>query len=116
MKLNIISTRRFTYPRQCNPQPLFLEIYQNGDIEIDVNPEIGNVVPSKVWNREIIRCSIPNGMTRNDIKEFYRTNKDSFKTIVKGMGTEWNGNNYVGVLTDDAQNALDSIEYALYSW
>jgi len=116
MKLKIISTRRFTYPTQTTQQELFLEIYQNGTIEVDVNPEIGNSVPSKVWHREILRCGIPSGMTRSDIKEFYRANKSLFAIIVKGFTSEWNGSNHVGVLTDEAQEALEEIEYKLYSF
>lgn len=116
MKLKIVSTRRFKYSGQTNTQGLFFEIFQNGNIEVDVNPEIGNAVPSKVFHREIIRITIPDSMTRADIKGFYIDNREAFATIVKGFDSEWNGQNFVGVLTDEAQECLEDIEYKLYSF
>ncbi len=115
MKLNIINSRSFTYQNQCTPQGRFFEIFMNGNVEVDVNPEIGNSVPSKVWNGVIRRLSIPHGYTRNDIKSFYATHRKLFAIVVKGMNTMWYNSNEVGTLTDDAKEALESLEYALYA-
>ena len=115
MKLRIINSRAFKYPNQTNPQSRFFEIYQNGSVEVDVDPEIGNAVPSKVWNREIIRFYIPDSFNRKDIISFYSANRSMFASVVSGMDTEWNGNNYIGTLTEEAKEALNSLTYSLYN-
>jgi len=115
MKLNIINSRAFTYPNQCNPQSRFFDVFWDGRVHVDVNPEIGNSIPCNVYNGIIRRITIPDGYTRCDIKAFYANHRKEFATLVKGMDSEWNGNNYVGTLTENANDALESLQYALYS-
>ena len=114
MKLTIINSRSFTYPNQCTCQDRFFEIYQNGSVEVDVNAEIGDSIPCKVFNMEIIRLNIPYSFTRKDIIAFYSEHRSKFAAVVAGMDTKWNGNNYVGTLTDDAEKALTELSYYLY--
>lgn len=115
MKLTIINSRAFTYPNQCTPQGRFFQVYMDGTINVNVNYEIGNAIPAKVWHGVIRRLHIPDGYTRNDIKAFYSKHRKEFATLVKGMDSEWNNSNYVGTLTDDANKALESLSYALYA-
>ena len=116
MRLKIITSRRFTYPNQITQQELFMDIFQNGTIEVDVNGEIGNSVPSKVYHGEILRLHIPSHMNGKDVKGFYRDNKHFFATVLKGFSSEWNGSNFIGVLTDEASQAIESLRYKLYSF
>lgn len=116
MKLKITATRTFTYQGQCNPQGRFFEIDADGLVEVDVNPEIGNAVPSKVCNGELQRISIPHGMSRKQIIGFYNDNRSDFKAVVDGLSVKWNGSNHVGRLTEDARAAMERLEYAVYSW
>jgi hypothetical protein len=115
MKLTIINSRSFTYSGQCTPQGRFFEVRANGQVSVDVNGEIGNAVPMNVWNNEVHRLHIPREYVRSDITAFYLPHRTEFETLVKGMSTVWNGNNYIGTLTSDANEALESLEYALYS-
>ena len=114
MKLNLIRTRAFTYPNQCTPQSRYFSISKGGMIKVDVNGEIGNAVPVKVFNGEIRRLTIPAGYTRKDIIDFYKKHRVEFSTVTKGMNTVWNGNNWIGTLTDDADEALESLSHSLY--
>lgn len=116
MKLKITATRAYTYPGQTNPQGRFFEIDSDGLVEVDVNPEIGNGIPSKVWNGELRRFAIPHGMTRAQIIEFYRANRTDFQVLVSGLSVKWDGSNHVGVLTDVAQEAEDRLAANIYSW
>ena len=116
MKIKIISTRAYTYPGQCVPQGRFFEVYPDGSVEVDVSPEIGNGVPSKVWHGKIIRLHIPHGPTREDIRAFYRIHRAEFARLVAGLSVEWNGSNYVGRLTEDAIGAQEWLEHALQNW
>jgi len=115
MKLKIINSRAFKYEGQCNPQERFFEVFANGRVEVDVNPEIGNAVPCKVWHGEIRRYTIPSSYTRKDIETFYSAHRAQFAKVVKGLSIEWNGSNHVGVLSDTATQAEEGIQYDLYS-
>lgn len=115
MKLKITATKAYTYRGQCNPQGRFFEVDSDGLVEVDVNPEIGNGVPAKVWNGELRRISIPHGMTRAQIVEFYRANRADFAALVSGLSVRWDGSNHVGVLTEAAQAAEERLDGLLYS-
>lgn len=116
MKLKITATRAFTYRGQHNPQDRFFEISADGMVEVDVNTEIGNAVPSTSGNGVLLRISIPNSMTRKQIINFYRDNRADFLAVVDGFSVQWDGSNNVGRLTDDARAAMERLEYAVYSW
>ena len=115
MKLKIKNSRAFKYEGQSNPQERFFEVFAAGRVEVDVNSEIGNAVPCKVWHGEIRRYTIPSSYTRKDIETFYSAHRALFEKVVNGLSIEWNGSNNAGVLSDAATQAEDEIQYALYS-
>ena len=116
MKLKIIASRAYTYPNQINPQDRYFQIFRDGRITVDVNPEIGNAIPVKVWSGIIRRLTIPDGYSRSDILSFYKTYKGLFQRVVDGMGEKYDGNNYVGILSDDAKEAEGDLSHTLYTY
>lgn len=114
MKLIIESTRAYTYPGQCNPQDRHFEI-DTDTVTVSADPEIGNAVPMRVWNQLVLRVQIPHGYSRSDITTFYADNRADFARVSGGLGERYDGNNYVGTLSEDGRDALDTIEYAIYS-
>ena len=115
MKLKIKNSRAFKYEGQCNPQERFFEVFADGRVEVNVNPEIGNAVPCRVWTGEIRRYTIPSGYTRKDIETFYSAHRAQFAKVVKGLSIEWVTSNFIGILSAEAKKAEEEIQYALYS-
>lgn len=99
------------YPSQNKPQDRYIEVNSDGDIDIDWNAEIGNAVLSDVYHNRVIRIRI-NFTTKKEAKNFVLENIELFRTLVDGMRTRWNGSNYVGVLTDEASDALADLRWA----
>ena len=100
------------YPQQEDCQDRYFEIYQNGRILFGWNAELENVIPVKVWNGVIRRYSCP-FTTKEKARNFYNENRALFQCVVKGLSEKWNGNNYIGVLTSDAEQAELDLEYKL---
>jgi hypothetical protein len=112
MKLEITGGRlKFRYPGQCNDQPVCCDIMMNGTVNIFANGEIGNAVPMKVWHGVIRRLTLKNVSNREEARQWYRENRLTLARLIAGMGEKWNGSNLVGTLTQDAQDALDDLEY-----
>lgn len=117
MKLKIVETRTYTYPNQCQPQSRFFEL--NGEnpevVKVKINHEIGNSVPAKIFNNFVFRVDIPDGYTRDQIKEFWKTNKKFFKKVLLEWKEVYNGNNYVGQLNEEGRARLEELHYLIYS-
>lgn len=99
------------YSGQNQPQDAYIEINADGEINFDYNSEIGNAVPMSVWHGQIRRISIPNDLTSKGYAALFESISDELQTLVDGMDDRWDGNNRVGTLTEDAQEALYSLEY-----
>lgn len=102
------------YPQQVNYQPQYVDIHKDGQCYFDWNAEIGHAVPVDVWNKRIIRITfnvqVNEMMRQSDRKDFFRDNKDLFQRIVNGLDEKWDGNNYKGILTDDAAAAYEQLQ------
>lgn len=103
MKLDIKTSRAYTYPNQTTKQGRYYQIGGNGITLVDVNAEIGNAVPIGVWEGRAVRISIPVGWTRKQIEGFYADNKANFTAI--GNNIAKNGK-YVAQ-DDNNRDALD---------
>jgi len=98
------------YDGQCQPQPCYIEIDLERDtIEASYNAEIGNAVPMEVWHglrrRYEIPCIFP-----ATADELMAELLPLAERMAAGYECVWDGNNYIGELTDDAQAASDEIE------
>jgi hypothetical protein len=98
------------YPQQTRPQPAYIEISEDGDLAANYSGEIGNAVPASVWHQRDLRISIPPGAAREAIQGFVADNVDLFRRVIAGHSVEWDGSNHVGRLTDDARDALETLE------
>lgn len=109
---------RMKYDRQIFYQGQYVEIYPNGNIYFSYNPEIGNAIPSNVFHRTVCRIIIPNLdniMTNSIRRQIYKDCKSDFHIIANGIKEGWDGNNIVGIYTDEAKNAIERIETYLFN-
>lgn len=98
------------YGSQTNAQDAFIEIDTDGDVRYDNNGEIGNAIPCTVFNGTTLRIAIPNYLTQDGYKALHEEIKDEIQTVLDGFTEVWDGNNWVGKLTDDAREALEELE------
>ncbi|MEK9207035.1 MAG: hypothetical protein AAB922_01035, partial [Patescibacteria group bacterium] len=79
------------------------------------NGEIGNAVPFAVWHGHVRRypinpCISQDGIDRIVADDEILALRDR---VVAGYSQVWDGNNYVAKLTDDAQEAEDSLDFLI---
>lgn len=103
------------YPRQTKPQPAYVELDEDGDVSADYNGEIGNAVPMAVWHRRTLRFDVSPRVGGDDLADFLESDAvvALLERIHAGHTVEWNGNNHVGTLDDDAQAAAEALMEAL---
>jgi len=107
------------YPQQIYPQPAYLEIDpEKGAAILDWSGEIGNAVPAAVWHGRILRVSVSNTLTWDEIYKLVEDEavQDLIARIIDGHETIWDGSNHVGHLSDDARAALEGLGTILESY
>lgn len=99
------------YAGQILPQPAFISLdCRTGEVSADYSGEIGNAVPSTVWHGLELRFTINSMATADDITTMIEDNMSRFQAIVDGFEDVWNGNNWVGRFTDEAQRHIDELQ------
>lgn len=101
------------YDGQTEPQPAYIELdTQNGTLSASYNAEIGNAIPFTVHHGLDRRYGIPvlTAEAANRVMEEIAPLADR---IIAGTEAEWDGNNTVAVLNDDALAAEEEIEKLL---
>lgn len=102
------------YPNECNNRPIYAEISRNGDVSVYTSRDpSGNSMSEDVFNGRSHRIRL-DVTSKKEIRAWYRYNRDEIKTIIAGMDTRYNGQNYVGTLTEEAKSALELVEYSAY--
>ncbi|WP_371099897.1 hypothetical protein [Streptomyces sp. PU_AKi4] len=110
------------YDGQTEPQPAYIELdTQNGTLLATYNSEIGNAVPFTVYHGLDRRYGIPilTADAANRVMEEIAPLADR---VIAGTTVEWDGNNNVAILDEDAQAAEEEIEKLLglpsqeYGW
>ena len=100
------------YDGQCFPQEAYIRLDEDGYVYADYSGEIGNAVPFSVWHNRDTRINIRPTTSGNALRSFMGS--EEFRNLVGryygGLSIEWDGNNYVGKTTDDANDALAEIE------
>lgn len=102
----------FQHPGQTHPQPAYLELDEDGEVHYGYNTEIGNSRPMNVHLRQWIRWKVPYDLSGKAMAAFL-TNPDVVALLERvhaGHTIEWDGNNHVGRLTDDARRAEEELD------
>lgn len=97
------------YPSQTSQQPCELRIdLENETLSVDYNPEIGQprAMTMSAWCRRTIVFEIP-CLTTTVANHLLDEAGPIAQRMVDGATIEWNGNNRVGTLNGDAQEAQD---------
>lgn len=98
------------YGGQHEPQPAYLELdIRDGSLIADYSGLIGNAVPSAVWHSLIVRFAINPHTTADQIEKIINDNKDLFQAILDGSESHWNGSNWVGKFSEEAQESIANI-------
>lgn len=103
------------YDGQVNPQGAYIELdCRTGDLRADYSGEIGNAVPADVFHDLVIRWSIPAESLGGSIIALFEdeTFLGNMQKVLNGFEERWNGNNYVGHFTDEAQEIIDDYHRA----
>lgn len=81
---------------------------RDGELSAGYDPEIGNAVPSSVWHGTVRRWGIP-CLTAEAVNTLMRDIAPLAQRVLDGATVEWDGNNNVGVLIEDAGEAEQEI-------
>lgn len=98
------------YDRQINAQPAYLQLTAAGRVDAGYNPEIGDAMPADVWHGCTLRWTIPNTLTPAGVRQLVTELMPLLERVHAGHTDEWSGSNWVGQLTDDAQEANEAID------
>lgn len=114
IKFDASKAKRFPvyahFAGQYMPQPAYLELdIRDGSLDADYSSEIGNGVPGAVWHNLILRFKLAAYTTAGEIENIINNNKDLFQAILDGSESHWNGSNWVGQFTDEANELIESI-------
>ncbi|TGB14591.1 helix-turn-helix domain-containing protein [Streptomyces palmae] len=98
------------YDGQFEPQPTYIELdTQAGTLHATYNGEIGNAIPFTVVHGLDRRYDIPL-LTAEAVNRVMREIAPLADRVIAGTTAEWDGNNTVAVLDDDARAANEEIE------
>lgn len=105
----------YQYDGQLQPQPAYLELDEDGNVRFDYSGEIGGGVPMKVWLNRTLRFSVTPYLSRAAALELLDNPEiiALLERIHAGHSVEWDGNNHVGQLTEDAQEAEMELQESL---
>ncbi len=99
------------YSNEMQAQPAYIELDPAArTLDADYSGEVGNAVPANVWNGKILRYPVPSSIYAASLLDFMQQQLPLFERICEGWNEEWDGNNYVGRLNDDAQAAHDELD------
>jgi hypothetical protein len=76
---------------------------EDGAVSVDYSGEIGNAIPAYVWHDRILRWRIPNDLSPAGIDHLMDDVQAELQALHNGHSIEWDGNNHVGRLTNEAR-------------
>jgi len=101
------------YDGQSEPQPAYLNLdLEDGELFCDYNGNIGSGVSAAEYHGRIRTIRIPT-LTGEAANTLMDEVAPIAQRVLNGASIEWDGNNHVGVLTDDAQAAWDELTSAV---
>ena len=98
------------YDREFQAQPAYIRMDEDGEIDAWVNGEIGNAVPASIWNGRTLTWRVPSNVRGDALLAFVKEHQGLFERVYLGHEVDWDGNNHVGKLDEDAQEASEEIE------
>jgi hypothetical protein len=101
------------YSGQINAQPAHIEIDpEKKIISAEINQEIGNAVPIRTWNGRAYRVTVSALLSGTQAAAILESAviQSLAERVIAGYSCEWDGSNYVGRLTEDANSALEEME------
>lgn len=116
IKFDASTAKRFPvfaqYPAQSLPQSAYLELdIRDGSLDADYSGETGNAVPSDVWHNLVLRFKLMPETTSDQIAALIDEHKQTFQEILNGAEKHWNGNNWIGKFTDEANALIEWINH-----
>lgn len=104
------------YPGQTNPQPAYVEMDEAGYVFANYSGEIGNGEPAYVRYGRALRWGVPSDIDGDVLADLLERDDviALLERIHAGHSAEWDGNNHVGHLDNDAQEANDELASILY--
>lgn len=100
------------YIAQSEPQPCHIGLDPESDpprVWASFSGDIGGAVPMDVYHGRERWYGIPT-MLASEANELMERLRPLLGRVVEGYGCQWDGNNRVGRLTEDAREAEDEIE------
>jgi hypothetical protein len=103
------------YPNQTQSQPAYIEIDEDGNVGADFAGKIGNAQTFAVWHRRTLQWNVRPEVRGDLLADFLESPEivALLERVHAGHSVEWDGNNHVGRLDDDAHEALDAVEEAI---
>jgi len=104
------------YPGQQAPQDVFVALsIEDEAMWAESNGEIGNAVPMDVWHGTTLRWYMPpiQAAAANALMDELLPLAER---VIDGASVKWDGNNNVGVYTEDASDAIHEIERIVNDW
>lgn len=103
------------YPGQHAPQRAYMEIDPEARrVSWDVTGEVGNAIPVRVYHRTVRRYAVTPYLLHEQIADLTERLRPQIERVIDGLTVDWDGNNYVGRLSQDAQDAEGEIQAALH--
>lgn len=102
--------RRFS--GQYQPQPAYVYMDEDGNVQADYCGIIGAGQPMDVWHGRTRRWGVNPEVNGDQLADLLESGKvrELLERVHAGLSVEWDGANYVGRLTDDARDASDALE------
>lgn len=103
------------YPRECMPQPAYIEMDEDGVVSAEWDVETANAVPMAVWNSRTLRFPLRPNISGHSLYDLVMGEKvmGLLERIHAGHTVAWDGNNNSGSLDDDAIEAQYALERLL---
>lgn len=98
------------YDSEFQAQPAYIRMDEGGEIDAWVNGEIGNAVPAFILNGRTLTWHVPSNVRGDALLAFVQEHRSLFERVYLGHDVAWDGNNHVGKLDADAQEASEEIE------
>lgn len=100
------------YTSQTAAQPAYIELSEHGTVTAYYSADVGNAIPMYVWHARALRWRVPADVTGDALAAFIERPDvlQLLERIHAGHSVAWDGNNRVGLLTADAQDARDDLQ------
>lgn len=109
-----VAPLRYKYPGQILDQPAYIELDEDGTVRVDFSGEIGNSLPSTVWNGRDLRWNVPNQMSKTGIDRLIDELLPKLEELYGEHTVESDGANLVGRLTERGERLNEEIEAYCY--